>query len=164
MSMPTRSDSQTLFAAGSPFSLYPLHDYLCPMENRKILWSLAVTGIRVANAITFVLLVAFIGRLFGEVRPHPILSAWFVPPVVGVLVFESLWVTGRLHRVRRVRSIAAICVVALSALAWATINQTGGTVTVIAVAFLAFLFLMAAVALFRPGLDPFDRRKLYLVR
>lgn len=117
-----------------------------------------------ANAITFVLLVAFIGRLFGEVRPHPILSAWFVPPVVGVLVFESLWITGRLQRERQVRSIAGICVVALSVTAWATISQTSGTVTLIAVAFLAFLLLMAAVALFRTGLDPFDRRKLYLVR
>jgi hypothetical protein len=117
----------------------------------KILWATAVGGMRVANALGFILLVAFIGALLGFIDGHPALSAWLVLPIVAVLVFENLWITGRLRRQQgTARAGAAVSLGVAAILAWqlGTLASNGFAVAVFAV--LAFLAIMAVTALARP--------------
>ncbi len=121
------------------------------MSMDKLLWATAVSGMRVATALGFILLVAFFGATLGFIEGHPALSAWLVLPIVAVLVFENLWIIGRLRQQRATARVgAAVCLGIAAILAWqlGTVASNGFAVAVFAV--LAFLALMAVTAMARP--------------
>lgn len=113
---------------------------------------------RIANAIGFVMLVGFLGRLLGALEFHPLISAGLVLPILAVLVFENLWITGILHRIVVVRSaaIASLAVIAVLLSRIAAGGAGGLTPAESALGvFVAFLGVMALSAIGRPRPERF---------
>lgn len=131
------------------------------MRTERLLWATAVSGMRIANAFSFVLLIAFIGTALGAIEGHPLLSAWLVLPLLAILVFENFWITGQIQSVGFTRLGAAVSLLVAAGL---TIRLVGGNGFAMAVTILmAFLAIIALAALGRPvpveSVHP-DRRDL----
>lgn len=124
---------------------------------QRIMWAVAVAGIRVANAFGFILLVAFAGAALGAIEGHPALAVWLVLPVVAVLVFENLWITGvvKERRVARLGGVGSLAVVGVVAWQLSTVAGNGFTLAVFLV--LGFLALMAVTAASFSSVEGFPR-------
>jgi len=118
------------------------------MRTERLLWAVAVSGMRIANAFSFVLLVAFIGTVLGAIEGHPLLSVWLMLPLLATLIFENLWITGHIRSavISRIGGAAGLIVVAVLA----TRLSVGTGFTAALTALVAFLGIIALTALGRP--------------
>ncbi|MFP4644631.1 MAG: hypothetical protein ACLFM0_09775 [Spirochaetales bacterium] len=125
------------------------------MTPRRFFWAVAVGGIRAANGFGLVILVGLLGSLLGWIEGHPALTVPLVGPLVLVLIFENIWLTGKLRPISYARAGGAISllVLALVGSQLASIGTNGLLVGVFAV--LSFAALLAVTALIHPAAEGF---------
>ena len=125
------------------------------MTSNRFFWAVAASGMRVASGLTLILLAGLFGSLLGWIEGDPVLTIPLIAPIAIVLVFENVWLTGRLTPRSYARAGGVISLLALSAVAaqLAAFGITGLIVTLFAI--LAFAGVIALTALIHPVAEGF---------
>ena len=123
------------------------------MNSSRLFWALAVAGMRTANAFAFIFVLALTGSLLGWIQGHPALAVWLIVPLLAVLIFENLWLTGRIRRASysRLGAVTSVVVLGVAATQLAAVGGNGLLIALFAL--LGFAGLMAIAVFFRPVIE-----------
>jgi len=123
------------------------------VNTSRLFWALAVSGMRTANAFGFIFLLALLGSVLGWIQGHPALAVSPILPLLAVLIFENLWLTGRIRRASysRLGAVASLLLIGIAATQLAGIGGNGLLIAVLAV--LGFAGLMAVAVFVRPVIE-----------
>ncbi|MFP4509998.1 MAG: hypothetical protein ACLFNQ_07685 [Spirochaetaceae bacterium] len=125
------------------------------MRSKRLFWATAVGGMRAADGFAFVLLVGLLGSLLGWIQGHPALTLPITAPLILVVVFENVWLTGTIKPSRYARGGAAVSLVVL-AIVGAQLASIETSAFLMAIfTLLAFTGLLAVAALVHPRAEGF---------
>jgi len=125
------------------------------MTSKRFFWAVAVGGIRATNGFGLVILFGLLGSILGWIDGHPALTTPLIVPFLLVLVFENVWLTGKLNPLPYSRAGGAISILVLAfvGLQLATVGADGLFVALFAV--LIFTGVLAVTALIHPMAEGF---------